>query len=269
MNKLREGIYAASLIPLDEQGRCQTDELAAHCFDMINQGCEGVVLFGTAGEGYSFSVAERINALEALLAKGFDPQKIIVANASANIPDTIALAKAAKECAALLLAPACYYKKVSEEGVIAYYQEIIRHLDNPRILLYHIPQYTGVPITLNIIKALREQVLGLKESEGNRAFTKEILEAFPGFQVFVGSEKQIIEAVSYGAAGSICGMANLYPALMHSLYVSGKKGLIDNPPEAEAVFALFQGAPFIPRAKALLAAKKGDQWRAVRPPLLS
>lgn len=222
IQRLNKRIYGAALTPLHSDLSCNTEELAKHCLDLVKRGCSGVALFGTTGEGPSFSLDEKIDALRFVVQYGLDPKKIILANGSSSIPDTVHLAREAIKlgCDTHLISPPSFFKNVPEEGVIAYYRAILEKIAYPglKAILYHITQYSGVPITLNIIRALRSEfVIGLKESEGNLPFTKEILKAFPGFEVFVGNEKQIVEAVRHGASGSICGIANLYPELIVSL----------------------------------------------------
>lgn len=262
-----KGIYAAALTPMHSDYRCNTKLLLSHCQDLLTRGCQGIALFGTTGEGPSFSTEEKIQVLNELIASGLDPRKIIFANGSASIPDTIALAKAAHSCAAMLICPPSFYKNVPEEGVIAYYRAILRKIPQIKVLLYHIPQYSGVPISINIIRALLKEfpnnVIGLKESEGNLPLTKEAIKTFPGFQVFVGKESCIIEAVHAGGAGSICGLANLFPELLVSLLK-----MTSTPKELDEATALFRKGSFIPNAKAWLEKKTGADWKTVRPPLL-
>ena len=68
------GIYPAALTPMHENGNCNARALADHCKDLIDRGCSGVVLFGATGEGPSFSVEERKEALKTVIALGIDPQ---------------------------------------------------------------------------------------------------------------------------------------------------------------------------------------------------
>jgi len=275
-NNLVEGIYAAVLTPMHSDCSCDHKQLASHCFELIQHGCCGVALFGTTGEGPSFSLAERIETLQRLIVEGFDPKKIILANGSSGIWDTVELGREALKhgCAALLVAPPSFYKNIADEGVLAFYRAIIQKIENPnlRILLYHIPQLSGVPISLRVIETLRKEfpeiVVGIKESEGNLPFTKTILETFPDFKVFVGNEKHIIESVHLGGAGAICGIANLYPELICSLYSKGKKANSPNPDRINAIFKALNGLPFIPAAKALMEKKKGEIWHSIRPPLV-
>jgi 4-hydroxy-tetrahydrodipicolinate synthase len=273
---ISNGIYAAVLTPMHADLTCDHKKLASHCFELINRGCTGVALFGTTGEGPSFSLLERLEILQSLIDEGLNPRKIILANGSSGIPDTIQLGTTCVKygCAALLVAPPSFYKNVSDDGVIAFYRKIIQEIDNPnlRIILYHIPQLSGVPISLKIIETLRsefpETVIGIKESEGNFPFTKSILEKFPDFKVYVGKEKYIIESVHLGGAGAITGLANLYPELICSLYTQGKTTNIPNPALLETIVAALQGIPFIPAAKSLMETRQGEIWHTLRPPLI-
>jgi 4-hydroxy-tetrahydrodipicolinate synthase len=268
---LEDGVYAASLTPLHADLSCNNEALTEHCIELINKGCKGVVLFGTTGEGPSFSVEEKKKTIKQVIANGLNPKQIIIGNGSACLADTIDLTLAALEnhCLACLIAPPCFYKNVSEAGIIAFYRTLIQRIPNSQlqIILYHIPQYTGVPLTVPIVKTLCAEfpgiVVGLKESEGNLAFTQSILKEVPQCKVFVGSEKQIPDAVKFGASGSICGMANLWPELICSLYENDKRIS-----ELAELSSQFKNQPFIATCKAMLADKKNPNWSLVRPPLV-
>lgn len=269
-NLIEDGVYVASLTPLKKNLKCDHSLLAEHCFDLLRRGCKGVVLFGTTGEGASFSTKEKITITKKVISKGLNPAKMILGNGSSSLQDTIELAKASLEnnCLANLIAPPCFYKKVSEEGVIAYYREIIKSVSDTRlkVILYHIPQYTGVPLTPNIVKTLFKEfpdnVIGLKESEGNLQLVKELKRLVPECKIFVGKENQIPEALSYGASGSICGMANLWPELITSIYNTKNVAGLDE------IEQTLQSKPFISYCKSVLAKSKHPNWKYVRPPLV-
>jgi 4-hydroxy-tetrahydrodipicolinate synthase len=270
MDRTFTGIYAASLTPLHEDLSCDYDSLSEHCKKLIEQGCSGVVLFGTTGEGASFTLAERQQGIKAVIERGVDPQKILVSVGCPSIPDTVALTQTALECrcAAVLMTPPYFFKNLSDEGIIAFYREVIQRVNNPdlKIFLYHIPQFSGAKINLNVIAALREEfpetVIGIKESEGNFELTQAILKQFPGFKVMVGNEKQIAPAVKLGASGGVSGIANICPQLICSLYKNG-----DRQSEIEGLSAALKDYFFIPAFKSVLGAQ-GPQWNRVRPPLV-
>jgi 4-hydroxy-tetrahydrodipicolinate synthase len=266
MNTL-SGLFAASVTPMRHNFRCDFEALADHCKDLLVRGCDGVVLFGTTGEGPSFSLSERKEALKKVIELGLDPAKIIVGASFAALDDVIKLSKFACDagCLALLIAPPFFYKKVSDEGVIAFYRQIILKVKMP-IILYHIPQHSGVAITLPVAEALYkefpETIVGLKESEGNFSFAKELLAKLPGFSLFVGNEAHIREAMLLGAKGTICGLANIYPELILSLFDKNDKSIVE-------LQHILKGYPIFPAIKCLVEKMKGAAFHQMRPPLMA
>src|SRR5262245_49149453 len=101
------GVYAASLTPLHENLNFNDVELANHCHDLIQRGCSGVVLFGTTGEGPSFSVKEKQMTLKKLIKSGIDPKMIIVGVICSALQDAVELTSTAIEqkCAAVMIVP--------------------------------------------------------------------------------------------------------------------------------------------------------------------
>jgi 4-hydroxy-tetrahydrodipicolinate synthase len=272
-----QGVWAAVLTPMKENLKIDHKELASHCKEVINKGCQGIVLFGSTGEGPSFSIDERIEAVKAVIQLGIDSSKIIVCICSCSIDDVVHLAKVslALQCSSVLIAPPFYYKNVTDEGVIAFFREIIHAVNNPalRILLYHIPQNCAIPITMNAIKTLTKEfqdiVIGIKESEGDISFTKKILEEVPGFLVFVANDTLISEAVRLGAYGAITGFANVYPHLICSLYQHGlEQTTLDRNEEIKRIHQALSPHPKIAALKAILAKRKGTVWNMLRPPLI-
>ncbi len=66
------GFWVATATPLTAAGAVDHASLAGHAKNLFRQGVAGVVLFGTTGEGTSFSIAERIDTVAALLKSGID-----------------------------------------------------------------------------------------------------------------------------------------------------------------------------------------------------
>ena len=57
-----------------------------------------------------------------------------------------------------------------------------------------------------------ETVVGIKDSGGDFANTKAMLDEFPGFRVFCGSETFLTDTLAHGGAGCISAAANVNPA---------------------------------------------------------
>jgi 4-hydroxy-tetrahydrodipicolinate synthase len=162
--------------------------------------------------------------------------------------------------------------------VFAYYAEIIERVGAgcAPIYLYHIPQFTCVPITLSLIERLRKRfptvIAGAKDSSGDWSNTKAMIDNFAagGFDVFPASESFLSAAMPIGAAGCISATVNMNPAGIHRVFEGWNS---DEGPElqakADAVRKVFQGGYMIPAMKHAVAKFSGDaQWRRVRPPLV-
>src|SRR5437660_5791505 len=120
------GVWCATLTPLDSAGAPDASRLAAHVRRMFATGVDGIALFGTTGEGQSFSLAERRDGLDALLSAGIASERILVGTGCAALPDTIELTRQAVQtgCAGALVLPPFFFKGVDNEGVYASYARV-------------------------------------------------------------------------------------------------------------------------------------------------
>jgi len=99
---------------------------------------DGIVLFGTTGEGASFSVAERTGGLDALLDSDFPPHRLVAATGCAALADTVALTRHALQtgCPRCLVMPPFFWKGLSDEAVFRYYAALIDTVGDARLRLY-------------------------------------------------------------------------------------------------------------------------------------
>ena len=274
--RLTTGVWCPTLTPVDDDLNPDVGMLASHCTWLLEQGCTGVVLFGTTGEANSFTAEERRRVLEGLLAAGVSTDTLIVGTGCCAAGDTIALTKhaLANGCPRVLVLPPFYYKEVSEQGTIAAYARTIEGVgdDRLRFYFYRIPQMSGVDITASVIDAIvgrfGDQIAGMKDSSTDRASVEVLCRRYAGrMDVLVGSERFLASALAIGAAGCISATANVNAPLIRALF--------DDPSDerqnrATAARATYESAPMIPALKAATAARTGDaRWRNVRPPLVA
>jgi len=269
------GLWCATLTPLSNDGGVDHARFAAHVHDLFAQGVDGVALFGTTGEGQSFSLEERRGGLDALLAAGIPPARIIVATGCAALPETVVLSRhaVASGCATCLVLPPFFWKGVSDDGLFAWYARVIEGVADPRLrmVLYHIPPVSAVALSVDLVARLAAAfpaiVVGIKDSEGNWAHTAALLERVPQLAVMVGHEPHVPRLLRAGGTGTICGVANIYPALVRALMSP------DVTQEDEARLATFIEIafrqPFLAGFKSMVADRTRDPgWLAVRPPLV-
>ena len=271
-------LLVAVATPIDRDLRPDIERLAAHCRWLFANGCDGVAVFGTTGEGAEMAVADRMEALDRLLVAGVEPERIVVSIGAASIPDNVFLARHALErgvAGLLLMPPTIFRNGITEEGTFRFFAEVIDRTgqNDMRLLLYHFPDISGVPLTPRVVRRLDERfagaIAGLKDSGGDIDFTEDLIRRFSHLSIYTGSETHLPQLIASGARGTICGLANAMPQLI--------RAMIDAPtafdrrrflPELVSGDAILSRRPFVASVKAALAAATGDaSWRRVLPPL--
>ena len=280
-NSLRpvQGVWCAVLTPFDAAGLTDSARLARHVRRILAAGVDGIALFGTTGEGQSLSLKERREGLDALLAAGIAPSRIVAATGCASLPETVELTRHAVQasCAGALVLPPFFFKAVTDEGVFASYARLIDGVGDARLplYLYHIPQVSGVAISSSVIERLAIDypgiLAGVKDSECNLDHTRRLLSRFGDLAIFVGFEPHLPAALAAGGAGTICGIANLFPRLLRRLHDNALTAdYHDDLKRVEAFIAALERYPLFAAFKALQAELANDDgWAALRPPLVA
>ncbi|SPP99077.1 dihydrodipicolinate synthase family protein [Bradyrhizobium vignae] len=272
MTEAIRGFWVASATPLAADGSVDHARLAGHAKHLFSKGVEGVVLFGTTGEGTSFNAGERVATIEAMLKAGVAPERIGIGGGFPAITDSIALTRAVLGLGLrhVLLLPPYFDRNVTPEGIEDAFAAIIDGVADERLRasLYHIPQVSGVAIPTTVAAGLRRRygkiVAGLKDSSGDFKQFQAFRNAAPELAITVGNEADIARAIAAGGAGTICGMANVVPELV--------KGMLDGRDvEARmqaAIDVVVKTPSLVATLKAILAVQTGDRgWLRVRPPL--
>jgi len=269
-----QGVLAPVLTPFDSQLNPDPGRFVSFCRKLLDDGCTGLVPFGTTSEANSLSVEERERLLDALLEGGVPAEKLIPGTGCAALPDTVRLSKKAARagCAGVLVLPPFYYKNPSEEGLYRSFAQAIDKTgeERLRVYLYHIPQVSQVGISLRLIERLLKAypgvVTGIKDSSLELEHTRALLRAFPGFEVFVGTEKFLLATLREGGAGCITATANVNaPAIARAFRERSE----ERQREFDVVREAFEKLPLIAALKEAIARRTGDaRWRAVRPPLV-
>lgn len=270
--------YAPVVTPFTRDLKVDTPRFTEHCRWLVEQGA-GLAIFGTNSEANSISMQERSRALRALLDEGIDPKKIMVGSGTCSIPETVQLTREAVEnhCESALILPPFFYKNLSDEGLAAYYSRVIDAVGSSklRVYLYHIPQFTGVPITLGVVeqllKAYSNTIAGIKDSSGDWSNTEQFLTRFPGIDIFPSSEALLEKALPLGAAGCISATANIQPkAIAKAISTYGTSDYPSRQSAITAVRKVVQNYPMIGALKRIVAQRTGvKSWSDVRPPLVT
>lgn len=274
--RLFSGVIAPVLTPYGEDGAPDADRFTEHCEWLLEEGCTGLAPFGTTSEGNSLGIDEKMELLEELVDADIDPKLLMPGTGSCSVADTIIMTEQALElgCGGVLMLPPFYYKNPSEEGLYRFFSEVIEEIADEalKIYLYHIPPIAQVGFPLPLIARLRKEfpntVVGLKDSSGDWSNTKAILDAFPDFEVFPGSEVFLLDGLRNGAAGCISATANVAARGMRKVYDNWQGPDADRlQAEISGLRKAIQAYPMIPVLKTLVAHYREDPiWAEVRPP---
>jgi 4-hydroxy-tetrahydrodipicolinate synthase len=273
------GVIAPVLTPFGEDGGPDAERFVEHCQWLMATGCTALAPFGTTSEGNSLGLDERMELLEELVDTGeLDPAKLMPGTGTCALSDAVVLTKHAVDlgCGGVLMLPPFYYKAPSEEGLFRFFAEVIEEVadDRLKIYLYHIPPVAQVGFSLSLvgrlIKAFPDTVVGLKDSSGDWNNTAALLAAYPGFEVFPGSEVFLLDGLRKGAAGCISATCNVSAAAIRNVYDNWKGPDADKlQADITALRKAIQAFPMIPALKALIAHYRQDPaWAKLRPPFV-
>jgi 4-hydroxy-tetrahydrodipicolinate synthase len=272
-----QGTIAPILTPFEDDGSIARDLWISHAKWVLGQGAHFLSPFGTTGEALSLSLRERMQALEWLLEAGISPGQLMPGTGVTALPESVELSAHAvgAGCAAVMVLPSFFYTAVGDSGQARYYSELIERVANPamRVILYHIPQNSGVAVTpaltARLSEAFPETVVAYKDSAGDWNNTAAVIAAAPQVSVFPSSEAQLTKGLASGGAGCISATVNLNAAAIRALYDASIAG--KDVAEADAAVKAFrkiiQDAGLIPAMKAVLAVRSGDRrWLNLRAP---
>ena len=278
--------FAGVLVPVltpfiatgTQSGEPDAGRFIAFCRWLLDQGADGLAIFGTTSEANSMAAGERMELLDRLIAAGIPAAKLMPGAGACSMTEAATLIRHAvgHGVGGVLLLPPFYYKGMNDDGLFAFFAGVIDRVGSSalRIFLYHIPPQTVLGLSLalvgRLIKAYPQTVVGLKDSSGDWNNTAALLDAFPDFSVFPGSEVFLLDGLRKGGVGCITATGNVNVPGIRKVYENWRT------PEADALQAeitnvrkTIQAYPMVPALKRIVAHFHYDpEWAAVRPPMV-
>jgi 4-hydroxy-tetrahydrodipicolinate synthase len=276
------GVYAAAVTPLKPDLTPDLDAVAPFLSFLAARGCHGALLFGTTGEGPSFSPAEREAVWRAAVSvrTEYPNFRLLAGTGTPSLTETIELTRLAFDLGydAVVTLPPYYFRKATEDGLFNWFEQVIRQgvPADGYLFGYHFPGVAGIGFSLGLLSRLKErfpvQFAGIKDSSHDEDFARSLGQSFGDeLAVLSGTDSDFSLALANHAAGCITAPANLLSPGLREIYdcflehrdataiqsiVSGQRHLLE------------QVQPFPPALKALLARLYGMPRWPVRPPLV-
>ena len=214
------GVYAAAVTPIKPDSSLDLEAVPALLRFLASRGCHGALLFGTTGEGPSFSPREREVLMRS--ARVYRQQlpgfKLLAGTGTPSLSESIELTKLAFELGydGVVVLPPYYFRKATDEGLFNWFSElIIKAVPADKYLLgYHIPVMTGIGFSLDLLARLKEkfpaQFAGIKDSSHDENFSIELGKRFGNdLLVLNGTDSYFQHALKNHAQGAITAPANL------------------------------------------------------------
>lgn len=223
-----EGILPALVTPFTDDGK-DVDEkrlraLVEHC---LRLGVHGVVPCGTTGEFVNMSVQEKKKTIQIVVDEVNGRVPVVAGTGASGTREAVELTKYAKDvgaAAALIVTP--YYLKPADRGIYEHYDTIAREVDLP-IILYNIPQCTGLPLPWQMVEDLAQipNIVAVKDSSGQLSFILAVLEKVRDkINVLCGHDEVVVAALAAGCSGAILASANVIPDVWIQIYDHVKNG---------------------------------------------
>ena len=217
MSKIK-GIYAAGMSVLNADLSLNIEKTILHSEKIIQQGCHGVVIFGSTGQAQLIPIGEKIGLLNKLSLSNHKKNYLIGTGLN-SLGETINLMKVATSLGfkKFLIMPPAYYKYGDNE-VIKFYTKIVEALPDSEIILYNFEKLCGYKFSLDCIKELvrrfPNQIVGVKDSSYN-LFENLRLE---NFSILPGSELKLLKGLELGCTGIITATCNVTAQLSRKVY---------------------------------------------------
>lgn len=258
------GAFAPVPTPLDGDLAFDAKAQSAHLGWLASEGVDGALVLGTNGEFPSLSLDERRSVAEGAVAAD-SGLRLILGVGSCALPEVLLMVDlgASLGYEAVLCPPPFYFRSASVEGMAAFFLEILDRSPLP-VLLYHIPQVTGVPISNGLLDLLgdHQNLAGVKDSSGDSNELRRLTSRFAEGCYLVGNDRLVTATIEAGGAGSISAAASVSPALVSAVQRGeAEQSVLDQ------VRGLLEEFGLGPSVKSILR-RCGVGEFATRPPLI-
>ena len=224
-----KGVFVPVVTPVGRRGELDEGHFRENISRYAALGLAGALVAGSTGEAPYLNERERLRLVEIARNVIRPPQLLLAGTGLESTQETIRLSReaAARGADALLIITPAYYRPRMEPAVLAaHYRAVADQVRKP-ILIYSIPQFTGVRLPADTVVALSRHpnIVGIKESSGDLRYMRALLrDAGPRFAVLVGSAVIFLDALRAGAAGAVLGPAGFAPELCLAIYLAVGEG---------------------------------------------
>lgn len=223
------GIIPPVTTPFNERGDVDYAALSSNIDRYNETGLVGYVALGSNGEAVHLAADERRRVIETVKRAATSEHIIVAGVNELSTRAAIEAARAGADCGAdavLVVTPYYYKSSMTQEALARHFRDVADHSPLP-VLIYNVPQNTGVVIDSQTIALLaaHQNIIGVKDSAGNMGAILETIRSAPeGFAVMVGNGGILYPSIAMGATGAVLGVACAAPRACVELYEANRAG---------------------------------------------
>jgi 4-hydroxy-tetrahydrodipicolinate synthase len=192
-------ILTAVVTPFDDQLRVDEDAFVRLLNHLVDHGSDGVVAAATTGEAPTLSDEEHLRVIELAVQELGDRATVVAGTGSNETRHAMHLTERATELGAdATLSVTPYYNKPNRRGIVRHFEEVARATDRP-ILLYNIPQRTGVDMPNDLLAELAQ----IEHVEGVKQANPDNLAPVDGLEIYAGNDDMFCDVLELGGAGGV------------------------------------------------------------------
>ncbi len=280
--KTPRGVFAAALTPLKADGSLDFENVLPYLDFLARRGCHGALLFGTTGEGPSFTPEQRLalGKVAVEITRTHPDFFLMMGTGTPSLDETIQISRGAFDLGmrGVVVLPPYFNRKASDDGLFAWFDTVLRRAvpEDGFLLGYHIPQMTGMHLSLDLLDRLLtaypERFVGIKNSWTEASFAAAVGERFGADMVVMsGFDNHFQYSLERHASGCITASATLASPLLRRVWDLYQQG--EDPSQAQAAVdhvreVMDRCPPAPPLLKGLLARWHGFPRWNVCPPLV-
>jgi 4-hydroxy-tetrahydrodipicolinate synthase len=223
-----KGVMPALVTPFSENFEVDETALRNLIDFVVKNGVTALVPCGSTGEFTSMSIEERKKVISITVNQAEGKARVIAGTGDAGTDTALEMTKYAEKIgvdAVLIVSP--FYLRPTDKEIFEHYKKIAESTSLP-IILYNIPQLTGVEIPWWVVEGLAgiENIVGINDSSGNMPYLMTLFEkVFDKMSIICGHDEIATAALAAGADGLILASANMIPDVwvrIYNLILDGK-----------------------------------------------
>jgi 4-hydroxy-tetrahydrodipicolinate synthase len=211
-------VLTAMVTPFAADGELDLDTAGKLAHQLVERGCDGLVVNGTTGESPTTTDVEKMDLVRAVVQAVGDRAAVVAGAGTYDTAHSVQLARQAAQAGAHgLLVVTPYYSRPPQAGLVAHFTAVADATDLP-VMLYDIPPRSVVPITRESLYRLAEhpRIVAVKDATGDLGAGAEII-ASTDLAYYCGDDALNLPWLSVGAVGFVSVIGNVVPDRLRTM----------------------------------------------------